>query len=100
MFVVFTETKPNPEPVSYFCTAIEVAYTALQNALEQWTPLFLPAVPVLLRQLQHRVLHDIECVIVVTYRQARTYKRAPFDAGQEAIQCLDGTQCALLSVFR
>lgn len=55
----------------------------LQDPLEQQRQLGRRPVPVFLRQLDHRVLHDVERRIVVTHGVGSLLERAPFDARQK-----------------
>ena len=68
----------------------------LQNALEYQRQLAGRPGAVLLGQLKHRILDDIERDMRIAHGIERLLVRAPFDLGEEIGQFLAGSQSARL----
>ena len=64
-----------------------------QDALEQQRQLADRAVGVLLGQPDHRVLHDVECGLVVAHRVGGSLERPLLDALEKVGQFVVGRQC-------
>lgn len=72
--------------------AVEVSNRILQDTLEQHRQLFSRLGPVLSRELEHRILHDVEGVLRIPDREQRLFVRASLDAREEFGELVSGGQ--------
>ncbi len=66
--------------------ALTVANPVLQNAVEQRPPFLARPLGIATRQLQHRVLYDIQRIVVVAHGDPGDAESALLDADEKAIQ--------------
>src|SRR6516162_8141701 len=66
--------------------ALHVPNAVLENAVEERLPLLLRAVGVGTRELEHRILHRIQRVVLVPERRLRDLESLELDAGQKLVQ--------------
>jgi hypothetical protein len=64
----------------------------LHDAMEEQRKLLRGPIPVLLREPQHRVLHDIERRLLVADGEYGLFERAPLDALEKRRQLAAGCQ--------
>src|SRR5438132_4694708 len=68
---------------AHLLAAVIVADRVLHDAVEEQRQLGRGTIAVLLREPQHRVLHDVECGFVLAHREHRLLECAPLDALQK-----------------
>jgi len=66
---------------AYLLPAKIVQYGVLQDAVEQHRKLLYRLVSIAFRELEHGILHDIQCGMLVAYGEACMFVRTAFDAG-------------------
>lgn len=76
-------------------TAKPVPDLVLQNAVKQRTPFIFTASTIFLNQFEHRLLDDIEGIVITAGGDARLEKCAPLNTGEKPVQCLASVQCLL-----
>ena len=84
---------------AYFLSAIEIPDSVLQDALKQHRQFLGRFVSVLFSQLQHGILHDVQCSLVVANREHRLLERAPLYAGKKVRQFCAGCQMRFLKAL-
>ncbi len=82
----FPQTVPHP------CPAVPVANTTLQNTVKERPPLPFGPVAIVLHQLQHGILHEIQRLVLIPCGNLCHTECPPFDPCQEPIQCLGSIQ--------
>ncbi len=63
-----------------------VTDAVLQDSVKQRRPLFPGAIRVIARQLDHRILHDIERLFPVAHGDLRHTQRTPLHLGQKLVE--------------
>ena len=66
--------------------ALHVTDAIFQNAVEERPPLLRRAIRVGASQLQHRILHGIERIVLMAQRRLRDLECLKFDAGQKLVE--------------
>ena len=75
----FSQTVPHPRP------AVPITNTTLQNTVKERPPLTFSPVTIFLHELQHRILHEIERLVVIPRGNLCHTERPPLNACQEPI---------------
>jgi hypothetical protein len=71
---------------------IKVPYGILENSLEQQRQFFRGLVGILLNELCHRILNDVQCKVFIVHREQRLFIGAPFGFNQKIRDFLSGSQ--------
>ena len=83
---VVISRQPSPPPEPDTGPAIPITNPALQDAMEQRRPLSFGSVAIPLNQPEHRLLHQIEGLLLIPGRNSRHPIGAPLDTGQKTVQ--------------
>src|SRR3972149_9287255 len=102
--LVFTATrgqrrKQAGPPRADLLSAIVIPDRVLHNALEQHRQFLDRLVAVLFGELQHAILNDVQCSLLVANREHRLLERAPLYPGKKVRQFCAGCQMRLLNVL-
>ncbi|MEM4303785.1 MAG: hypothetical protein QXQ70_07825, partial [Candidatus Caldarchaeum sp.] len=69
---------------AHAAAALYVADTVLEDTVEERLPLLRRAVGIGACEPQHRVLHDVECIVLVAHGDLCDPERPDLDLGEEA----------------
>src|SRR5262245_28939191 len=77
---------PREQARAHFATTQAIADTVLENAKEERPPLLARASPVTARELKHRVLNDVERIVIVANGDPGDSVRPLFDIEQKTVE--------------
>src|ERR1700731_4162628 len=86
VFVITPKGQPGDDSATDGAAPLHVPDPVFENPIEQRLPFFRRPLGIRTRKLQHRILHGIERIILMTQRGLGDLESLQFDAGQKLVQ--------------
>src|SRR5262245_45052683 len=85
-FIIADARQPREYARANLAASLTIANAVLQDAVEERSPFFGRTLAIAPRELQHRVLNDVERIVVVTDGDPGNAKRPLLYARQESLE--------------